>query len=305
MLERELIAKLRSRTRKESGSDVRVSIGDDCAVLSVRDGEELLVTTDLCIEGVHFLREWQGPGSIGHWCVTRGLSDIAAMGGRAVAVFLSFACPRDTSEDWIGCFFQGVTETAEKHGATLAGGDVAGFSAAVIADVTVVGAAPKGTAVLRSGARVGDGVYVSGALGAAAAELKRLQAGELERRAFEPQPQLQLGQRLRGVASAMIDISDGLSTDLAHLCEESGVSAEIDASAIPVARGATVEDALHGGDEYQLLFTAPEDVLSRDPRRGQKATRIGKIVRRRNALVYVREASGKRALTSKGWEHRL
>ena len=298
--ERALISEIRKRTASLRKGAVRVGIGDDCAVLSILPDEELLVTTDLCLEGMHFMREWQTPESIGRWCVTRGLSDIAAMAGRPVAAFVSFACPQDTDAAWIGSFFAGVTELAAEYDFTLAGGDTGTFPSAIIADVLLIGAAPKGAAVLRSGASPGDLIYVTGRLGAPQAELSALLSGELEHRSYTPVPQLKPGQKLRGTATAMIDISDGLSTDLAHICEESGVSAEIESSAIPIAKGADLKAALHGGDEYQLLFTARP--TTKPPIR---ASQIGRIVRQRRHPVYLNDGQSKRPLANADWQHRL
>ena len=298
--ERTLIAEVRKRASRLHNGTVRVGIGDDCAVLSVRPDEELLVTTDLCLEGMHFIREWQTAQSIGRWCLTRGLSDIAAMGGRPVAAFVSFACPQDTDPEWIRNFFAGVTELADEYEVALAGGDTGAFPSAIIADILLIGAAPIGAAILRSGARPGDLIYVTGRLGAPQAELNALLSGELEHRSYTPVPQLKAGQKMRGTATAMIDISDGLSTDLAHICEESGVTAELDSSAIPIAKGADLKAALHGGDEYQLLFTARP--TTKPPIR---ASQIGRIIRQRRHPVYLNDGQSKRPLANAGWQHRL
>jgi thiamine-monophosphate kinase len=248
-------------------------IGDDCAVLDIPAGHETLVTTDFSLEGVHFRREWHPADACGHRCLTRGLSDIAAMGGQAVAAFLSLAVPEDTPSKWIEQYIDGMLKLARKHGVTLAGGDTAQSpeGSGVLADISVLGTVPSGQAILRSGAQPHDRIYVTGELGAPVALLEEMfRSPKKKFRAasypahFYPQPQLGVAKILREkkIVSSMIDISDGLSTDLHHLCENSGVGAVIHANAIPIAsidrHEVELRHALHGGDEYQLLFTAPQ-----------------------------------------------
>ncbi len=305
MRERELIAKIRWLSRPGpkrawAGHPVQVGIGDDCAVLRVKPGYEALVTTDFSLEGVHFRREWHSPEEVGRRCLTRGLSDIAAMGGEPVAAFLSLALPKGTEQRWVDGFFRGLLRLANQYGVQLAGGDIAESPRGVLADIVVVGQAPKGKALLRSGAKAGDGIYVTGELGRAGAELRRLRVGEAPGRQPALQPRVAVGVALRGLASAGIDVSDGLSTDLSHLCEESGVGAVIEAEAVPVAKGATLQDALHGGEDYELLFTSTKPVPEKVA--GVKVSLIGEIVRgKRMTLV---DAAGSRTpLEAEGWEH--
>ncbi|HVZ16055.1 MAG TPA: thiamine-phosphate kinase, partial [Terriglobales bacterium] len=222
-------------------------IGDDCAVLRPPLGHELLVTTDFSLEGMHFRREWHPPESVGHRCLTRGLSDVAAMGGQPMAVFLSLALPPDLPQSWVDRFYSGLLKLAKRHGAALAGGDTAQSPNGILADIMVIGSVPRGKAILRSGAKAGDRIYVTGKLGLGGSTVRRLYAGEKIQPTgsyFYPEPRVAVGQKLRGLASAMIDISDGLSTDLNHICEESGVGAAIYSSAIPIAHSATFDDAL-------------------------------------------------------------
>ncbi|MEO8725952.1 MAG: thiamine-phosphate kinase [Acidobacteriaceae bacterium] len=302
--ERELIGDIRKRTSGMRVGPLRIGIGDDCAVLGLPSGHEMLVTTDLFIEGIHFRREWQSPQAAGGICITRGLSDIAAMGGAPVAAFLSLAVPKGTPRRWISGFFNGVVASCGKYGMPLAGGDTSASPDQIIADIVLVGSAPRKMAVLRSGAQSGDLLYVTNSLGRAHSELQRLLAGAADQRRYLPQPQLQAGQRLRRLASAMIDTSDGLSVDLAHLCNASKVSAVVDIERLPIAPSATLEDALHGGEDYQLLFTAPP--RSRVPGHiGATAIRlIGEIVSRKQAPVLIMKYGKLSPLPPLGWEHR-
>ena len=279
---------------------VIAGIGDDCAVLGLKPGCEVLVTTDFSLEGVHFRRDWAPPAVIGHRCLARGLSDIAAMGGEPLAVFLSLALPKSVEQGWVDKFFKGLLKLANRYKVALAGGDVAQSQQGILADIIVVGQAPRGRALMRSGARAGDGVYVTGELGAAAAEMQRLRGRGRPRPEVMAEPRLLVGQAIRGTASACIDVSDGLSTDLSHICQESGVGAVIEAEAVPAAKGATLEMALHGGEDYELLFTSarpvPESIA------GVRVTLIGEIVRGRKMELV--DASGKRReLPVRGWEH--
>ncbi len=318
---------IRARAGRANGR-VRLGIGDDCALLRLKSGDELAVTTDLSIEGRHFRLDWHTPESVGHRTLARGLSDLAAMGAEPVAAFLSLGLPARLagtrsgradegveSRSWLDRFLDGLLGLAEANGVTLAGGDLA-ESPVAVADIVLTGAVARGKALLRSGARVGDGIYVTGVLGAAAAELAALSAhprrfarvrnsGSGEFAHLFPVPRVAQGLRLRraGLATAAIDISDGLSTELEHLCDESGVAAEIEALRIPIGAGATLEQALHGGEDYELLFTAG----ARVPRRiaGVAVTRIGQVVAARHgqAAVTLIAEGGREPLIARGWEH--
>jgi thiamine-monophosphate kinase len=337
MLERVILKGLRARAARGGGRDgaLRVGIGDDAAVLAVRRGEEMVVTTDFSLEDVHFRRGWHAPEAVGHKCLARGLSDIAAMGARPVAAFVSLAVPREFTrgkrgaKSWTDRFYDGLLALAAEWSVPLAGGDLAeapgGARARAAADIVLVGAVERGRALLRSGARAGDALYVTGTLGGAAAELralilsskqtaKRIPArfrgitrATAEHPHFFPQPRIAIGHALvrRRLATAAIDISDGLSVDLAHLCDESDLRAEVDAGLLPVGAGATLEDALHGGDDYELLFTAEAD--ARVPRRiaGVPVRRIGRMLRRKLGaprITLVRD--GRRSeIKPEGWQH--
>jgi thiamine-monophosphate kinase len=249
------------------------------------------------------------------------------MGGEPVAVFLSLALPAKLPQKWMDQFMKGLLKLAAPFHVTLAGGDTAKSPAGVLADIVVVGSVPRGRAVLRSTAKVGDRIYVTGMLGGAAAELemlysKRKHAQKPSRPSSHvflfPAPRIEVGRILRDrrIATSMIDLSDGLSTDLSHICEESGVGAQVSAEAVPRAktggRGLVdlqavdrqfvdLELALHGGEDYELLFTASP--AKRVPHRiaGVQITEIGRITRSRRILLIEPEA--KRELEPKGWQH--
>ncbi len=176
--EKALIARIRRATNKNGVLlDGGTGIGDDCAVIRIPRGHEALVTTDFSLENVHFKRSWHPPDSVGHRCLTRGLSDISAMGGVPRAAFLSLALPGILPQKWVDGFVHGLLKLAAKFDVALAGGDTAQSPDGVLADIMVLGAVPKGKAILRSGARTGDGIYVTGDLGASASALKLLSGG--------------------------------------------------------------------------------------------------------------------------------
>ncbi len=313
--EKSLVASIR-KLAKKNRTALRVGIGDDSAVLRVPSGHEALITTDFSLEGVHFRREWHPPASVGHRCLTRGLSDIAAMGGDPIAALLSLALPKSVAQSWVDEFLKGFLALAKRYKVTLAGGDTAESPAGILADVVVFGSAPQGRAILRSGARPGDLIYVTGTLGGSAAALDLLLSGQRRtlRAAdfpahFYPEPRLAIGRRLRGKVSAMIDVSDGLSTDLAHICEESGLGAEVEEASIIRGEGfgktlsnLGIKFALHGGEDYELLFTAPAKILIPARIAGIQITHIGRVVRGRH--VFLTDSNGRRRkLEPKGWEH--
>lgn len=316
-----MIARIRGEARRRGASlDVITGIGDDCAALRIPRGCVALITTDFSLENIHFRRAWHPAESVGHRCLARGLSDIAAMGGEPLAAFLSLALPRNLPQSWVDRFFRGLLKLAAEFKISLAGGDLAESPNGILADIMVLGSVPRGKGILRSGARPGDEIFVTGELGAAAATLELLYlrmrtAGKKIKpvdfpRHFYPAPRVKAGSFLRknGLASAMIDISDGLSTDLGHVCEESGVGAEIEAGAIPIAtfgrppREVDLGFALHGGDDYELLFTAPPWKRVPSKIAGVAVTRVGKVIR--GGKVFLRGRDGvRRELPAKGWEH--
>ncbi len=221
-------------------------IGDDCAVIRPSARSDLVFTTDFVLEGRHFHLDTHTPADIGHKALARSLSDLAAMGSEPVFCLVSLAIRPELASRWTNSFYKGLLTLANRYKVTLAGGDLSSFEKVVV-DVMCCGRVPKGKAVLRSGAKPGDKIYVTGPLGAAAHSGWRLRAT----------PRIEAGLKLRNLVSAGMDLSDGLSLDLRRLCIESNVGADLRTALIPIAPGATLEQALHGGDDYELLFTAP------------------------------------------------
>jgi thiamine-monophosphate kinase len=310
--ERSLIRQIRRMALASVNSAIKMGIGDDCAILRVKPGFELLVTTDLCIENVHFRRAWHPATAVGHRCLTRGLSDIAAMGGEPLACFLSLGLPADLPQAWANGFLRGLLALARRHKIQLAGGDVSS-APQITADIVVTGQVPSGTAILRSGAEPGDRIYVSGALGGSAGTLKQLLSGKAIKPTkssphFYPTPRPEVGDWLRKshLATAMIDISDGISVDLRHICDESGVAAILMSNKVPIAKSADLGLALHGGEDYELLFTTPKSAKIPSRIAGVMVTEIGEIRNRRDysSAIQILGDNGKvLPLPQRGWEH--
>ncbi len=267
-----LIEQIRARVASAPG--VVMGIGDDCAIVRPRGAaEDWLYTTDLLIEGTHFLRTTHTAADVGWKAVARGLSDIAAMGGTPRFCLLSLALGDWVDARWVNGFYRGLLRLAEPAGAALIGGDIA-RTAHVICDIVVSGAVPRGKALRRDGARANDTIYVSGALGGSALGFAS-ERGKAWARHKRPQPRLALGRFLRQHlgATAAMDLSDGLSLDLRRLCLASGLRAEIDIP--PIFPGATLQQALHGGEDYELLFTVPASAHVPRAFQGLPLTRIG------------------------------
>lgn len=319
--ELQLISRIRRLSERKplarSRRQIPAGIGDDCSVLRIPANHDALVTTDFSLEGVHFRREWHPAESVGYRCLARGLSDIAAMGGEPVAAFLSLGLPAKLAEAWVDRFFRGLLHLAKQFGVTLAGGDISESLAGVVADIVVVGSVPRGKAILRSGARPRDRIYVTGELGGSAATLERLRRGGNKKlnpsffpRHYSPQPRIQVAKILRemSIASAMIDLSDGLSTDLGHICQESRTGAEIWEEKIPRAsigrppEKVNIDFALDGGEDYELLFTARPG--KRVPARiaNIRLTEIG-VISGISRGILLRSPSGTREFAARGWEH--
>lgn len=265
----------RIRSAAVSGEGVCHGIGDDCAVLELPPGQRLLTTKDLLIEGVHFQRAWTDSRRLGRKCVSVNVSDIAAMGGRPRHLYLGLGVPADFSVEELQLFMDGFLEAVTEYGACLVGGDTCRSPGPLMISVTAEGAVPAGRERLRSGAREGQGIYVSGTLGDSALALQLLTAGSpldpyLAARHHDPTARVALGQTLAeaGLATAMIDISDGLTADLGHILKASGVGALLEEPRLPLSDRFVaalhndpqlIQLALSGGEDYELLFTAPLD----------------------------------------------
>jgi len=319
---------------------VKLGIGDDAALVSVKEGHELILTTDMSIEGVHFLNGVHPAEAVGHRALARSLSDVAAMGGVPRYVLVSLAISKEAGRKWISRFYRGMQALARRFEVRLVGGDTAVVPARTVIDVLVAGEVPRGKALRRSGARAGDLIFLSGRLGLSALGLRLLrnkqpasvkvaqaispapQAGQAQARVpvplareairahLYPEPQCALGRFLsrRGLASAMIDVSDGLSTDLSRLCAASGVGARVWATKIPGPSLPWTADslqlALHGGEDYRLLFTVPRREASHLPSQfeGHLLYHLGEIESSRGVKLIA--AGGKvRTLAPGGWDH--
>ncbi len=317
MNEFELITRYFSRPAPSA----RLGVGDDAALLAVAEGCELAVSTDMLVAGTHFLADTD-PGDLGHKVLAVNLSDLAAMGARPRWAVLAMALP-EVNEPWIAAFAQGFYALAEKHAVDLIGGDTTRGPTNFC--VTVLGELPRGGALLRSGARAGDELWVSGATGEAALGLAARQGrvaladphrAHCLQRLQRPAPRIELGRALRGLASAAIDVSDGLMADLGHILERSGVSAEIELASLPLAPALQACSdqqlaqacLLGGGDDYELCFTAPaaarEQILALSARLALALTRIGRIVVGKAQDARLLDAEGRAvAIAHQGFDH--
>ncbi|MFN3593838.1 MAG: thiamine-phosphate kinase [Thiobacillaceae bacterium] len=311
----ELIARHFSRATPSA----RLGVGDDAALLQLEAGLELAVSTDMLLAGRHFLPE-ADPEALGHKTLAVNLSDLAAMGAKPRWALLAIALPQ-ADEAWLSAFSRGFYALAGRFGVDLVGGDTTRGPLSLC--VTVLGEVETGQALTRSGARPGDHVWVSGRLGGAALGLAHCQgrvnldprlAAECRLRLDRPEPRVALGRALRGLASAAIDLSDGLLADLGHILERSGVGAELELARIPadpalaagVPEGLARHSLLVGGDDYELIFTAPPAqegaIAGLAQRLGFPLTRIGHIVA--GADLVVRDVHGRPlALHERGYDH--
>ena len=319
--ELDLIDEIQARFRRKSRL-VALGIGDDCAILKPPPGHEILVTTDFSLEDRHFRRGTHPASAVGHRTLARGLSDLAAMGSTPLAAFLSLALPAGfpgtaKGRRWIGAFLDGLQALAESARVPLAGGDTAQAPGIhILADIVLLGTAPTGTAIRRSTAKAGDLLYVSGSLGGAAAELRALLARKTRARSGQtsphlyPQPRLAVGSALRGghLASAAIDLSDGLSTDLSHLCRCSNLRAEIETARIPLhpLAAGDLHLALDGGEDYELLFSADPATRIPSTLAGVAITRIGRFLKRGKhhaSMILLHPDKTRQILEPGGWQH--
>jgi len=297
--------------------------GDDCAVLPKDSRHDLVVTADLLIEGIDFRLDWSTPENIGHKSLAVSLSDVAAMGGEAKYAMLSIAIPENVwNTDFLEKFYRGWNDLAEKFDVELVGGDTSRTSANIAIDSIVLGETVKNSAILRSTARVGDSIYVTGPLGGAAAGLRLLKSGsEIEKdraqnekdlllKQLKPFPQLKIAKQLHylGITS-MIDVSDGLSSDLRHICVESGVGGRLYTNKIPVQPGLEMvvdsfekklDLALNGGEDFELLFTADRKKISSEE--FPQIRRIGEITKDVGKIELISDG-GSRLLEPAGYTH--
>ncbi len=322
-----IIRLIQGKVSQKLPSYVKKGIGDDCAVLETSGDKVLLVTTDTMVEGIHFTDQTLSPEALGWKALAVNISDIAATGGTPRTAFLSIGLKAKSKVSFLESFMAGFNALAQKTGIVLAGGDTVESPSSVVIAVTLLGDCPAGHVVYRSGARVGDDVWVTGPLGNAAGGLFLLQTKEsaahsgyepLVQAHQKPLPPLNVGKALgeSGLAHAMIDISDGIAKDLGHVCEQSGVGAILRAASIPMssqllrlaaeAEKEALQWALHGGEDYELLFTAStadrEKVESLTAKlSGRPAVKVGSIIAGNGILLA--KQSTKEPLESGGYLH--
>jgi len=346
MNEFDFIRQLRDQTRSRKTSPRLIrGIGDDAAILREYPGRDLVISTDLLVEGADFHRDTTTPRLLGHRALAVSLSDIAAMGARPLWALISIGLPESAWEsNFKDEFFAGYLALADRYGVTLAGGDIS-KSQSIVIDSIVIGEVNAGRAVLRSTAKPGDQIFVTGTLGGAAAGLKLIELGarlsidsrrqeadgrsefdsdtsddnaiqSLLLRQLSPQPRVGWGVVLgeEHLATSMIDLSDGLSSDLRHLCEESNAGGTIDAASLTLDEdvkhlcGRRALDplalALHGGEDFELLFTVAPENISRLPKRvdGTPVSRIGEITGQ-TGVVRIREQNREWDLPARGFQH--
>jgi thiamine-monophosphate kinase len=301
--EGELIRKIRERFGPATAG-LPVGIGDDAAVIDLPARHSLVFCADLIAENTHFIRALHPPDAIAYKAIASNVSDVAAMGGIATHFLISLAAPGDLDWSWCEAFFDGVEAACRKFEVALAGGD-SSSSETIFVDVSMIGHVPSGRAVRRAGAKVGDTIYVTGMLGSSALGLELLKAGKTNdasaKRHLYPEVRYRVGAAVADKAHAMIDVSDGLSTDLTHILEESKVSARIYKNRIPIWPAAEMDHALHGGEEYELIIVGndlPQAI------QGVSITAIGEIIESRTEhRTLLIDAGNESLLTPRGWQH--
>jgi thiamine-monophosphate kinase len=303
-------------------------IGDDCAVMDIGGPEYLLITTDLMVERVHFLRHWASPEAIGAKSLAINLSDIAACGGKPLDAFISLAIPDNAELEWFDGFYRGMRELAEEHAVNLLGGDTTGSKTDLVINIAVTGTVPPEEVLFRHTAKVGDAIVITGPTGDSAAGLDILLldspeiptriAQRLKEAHLSPRPHIREGRLLAesGSCRAAIDISDGLSSDLGHLCSESGLGAILYKERLPlgedIARAARImkrdpmEWVVHGGEAYVLIAAVDGSVLPELQRSaemiGSLMIPIGEFVKGRD-IVMKRPDGSETRIASGGWDH--
>jgi thiamine-monophosphate kinase len=313
--EKSLIRKIERAFGYKHGKRLALALGDDAALWAEKRGAELILTCDWFLEGTHFLRDKHPADAVGWKCLARAVSDIAAMGAVPQCFLMSMALPESLTGEWLDGFLSGLRRASRALGCELAGGDTTRRDDVLIS-IAVIGETARGAALRRAGARNGDALFVSGTLGEAELGLRELRRAhgiastrnDALRKHLYPRPRLELGQWLakNRLATAMMDLSDGLSTDLPRLCAASGVGARIDADSLPVGSLTNMRDArqlaLHGGDDYELLFSVAKKNVRRVPKefRGLRLTQVGEITRERKILVTENRKTV--PLESRGWD---
>lgn len=323
-----------------AGFSGALGLADDAALLSIPPGQELVITKDAIVQGVHYLGD-EDPALIAKKLLRVNLSDLAAKGARPLCYFLALAFPKTTQEAFIARFAEGLAEDQREFGMHLSGGDTVSTTGPAVFSLTALGTIPSGSMLTRAGAKAGDGIYVSGTLGDSALGLKILRHPDplslrhpersegsfsrsdhkivrcaqddeyLKERYFLPQPRLALGQALRGIAGACMDISDGLVQDAGHLARASNCKAAIDAKRLPISEAALRAmaanpqwgmDVLTGGDDYELLFTVSPENEPKLSAFGKGITRIGTM--QPGSGVEIRDDNGQPMTFKKtGWRH--
>ena len=305
-----------AKAARLSKAGVHLGIGDDAALFAPRTGRQMILTCDWSLEGTHFLRDKHPADAVGWKSLARAVSDVAAMGGTPRCYLLSLALPPSHTGRWLGEFLRGLRRASHAFRCELAGGDTTRRDEILI-NITVAGEIAPGQALRRTGARAGDLIFVSGRLGEADRGWEHLRKvrgrvradDRLLRKHLYPEPRLALGKWLaeNGLATAAMDVSDGLSIDLSRLCMASGVGALVDVASLPmlrdVERGKAVKLALHGGDDYELLFTVAPRKAHHIPRRfrGLQLTPIGRIVREKKIEAHAENGSV-HPLRPGGWD---
>lgn len=310
--------------------DVIVGIGDDVAVLAAAAGRVWLATCDVQTEGVHFLRDAIAPRNLGRKALAINLSDIAAMGGTPRFALVSLGLPSDLAVAWMDELYAGLRAEAEAAGVVIVGGNISRSPLGMFIDIFLLGDAPSGNVLLRSGAQVGDRILVTGTVGDAAAGVALLTEAGLtttseyapvaHSRRDTPTPRVREGQLIGAthLATAMLDVSDGLAGDLGHICEQSGVGARVFAEKLPVAgenrwlaraaRGDEWHFALYGGEDYELLFTAAADHVDLLTERiaretGTRVSVIGEILPAAEGRQLILPGARSVPLEARGWDH--
>lgn len=330
----DFINSLRKRVESLATQSLVAGIGDDAAVVRNAAGKDTVITADLLVEDIDFHRTTTPPYLLGHKALAISLSDVAAMGARPLCSLISIGVPDDVWQtDFLDRLYDGLLDLANRYGVQLIGGDTSRTTDKIVIDSIVTGECGGGASVMRSGAKAGDQIFVTGSLGAAAAGLRLIERGahlaeqnlgdedsqkldHILLRQLRPEPRVGWGMVLGSerLATAMIDLSDGLSSDLNHLCEASGVGALIDSSLLPIddrvqelcGRRALdpLQLALHGGEDFELLFTVKPENAARLPRRvdGVEIKRIGEITTASEG-VKISEGSRTWELKAGGWMH--